>query len=150
MPQIRANGIDIEYESIGREGDPAILMINGFSTPLVGWPDSLCRGLAAKGFRVIRFDNRDIGKSTILEELAAPDLKAIIATREAGGWQTAPYSLDDMGHHRRQNAFTRVVGAGGLRGKNPPTPSARAGSAVGSDSRETSRRAAAAPSRREP
>src|SRR5271165_4330643 len=72
MPQIRANGIGIEYESIGREGDPVILMINGYSTPLVGWPDSLCRGLAAKGFRVIRFDNRDIGRSTVLEELAAP------------------------------------------------------------------------------
>ena len=62
MPKVRANGIDIEYESIGREGDPAILLIMGFATQLTGWPDSLCHGLAAKGFRVIRFDNRDIGK----------------------------------------------------------------------------------------
>src|SRR5271157_3623052 len=96
MPQIRANGIDIEYESIGREGDPVILMINGFSTQLVGWPDSLFRGLAAKGFRVIRFDNRDIGKSTHLAELGVPDLRAMIATRNAGDWPAAPYSLDDM------------------------------------------------------
>lgn len=96
MPQIRANGIDIEYESIGREGDPVILLINGFATQLVGWPDSLCRGLSEKGFRVIRFDNRDIGKSTHLEELGAPDLQAMIATRNAGGWPTAPYALDDM------------------------------------------------------
>ncbi len=96
MPQVRANGIDIEYESIGRDGDPAILLINGFSTQLVGWPDSLFRGLAAEGFRVVRFDNRDIGKSTHLAELGVPDLGAMIATRNAGGWPTAPYALDDM------------------------------------------------------
>jgi pimeloyl-ACP methyl ester carboxylesterase len=96
MPQVRANGIDIEYESIGREGDPAVLLVMGFATQLVGWPVSLCNGLAAEGFRVIRFDNRDIGKSTHLTRLGAPNLPAMIATREAGGWPAAPYSLDDM------------------------------------------------------
>ena len=74
MPNVRANGIDIAYESFGRDGDPAILMIKGLNTPLTGWPDSLCNGLAARGFRVIRFDNRDVGLSTHLSELGAPDL----------------------------------------------------------------------------
>jgi pimeloyl-ACP methyl ester carboxylesterase len=96
MPQVRANGIDIEYESFGREGDPAVLLVMGFATQLVAWPESLCKGLAAEGFRVIRFDNRDIGKSTHLAQLGAPNLPAMIAAREAGGWPAAPYSLDDM------------------------------------------------------
>ena len=96
MPQVRANGIDIEYESFGREGDPAVLLVMGFATQLVAWPESLCNGLAGKGFRVIRFDNRDIGKSTHLAQIAPPNLPAMIAAREAGGWPTAPYSLDDM------------------------------------------------------
>ena len=68
---------------------------------LVGWPDSLCNGLAGKGFRVIRFDNRDIGKSTHLAQLGAPDLPAMIAAREAGEWPAAPYSARRHGRRRR-------------------------------------------------
>jgi pimeloyl-ACP methyl ester carboxylesterase len=97
MPQVHANGVHIEYESIGREADPVILLIAGFATQLIGWPDSLCQGLAAKGFRVIRFDNRDIGKSTHLAQLGLPDLSAMIAKLEAGQMPApAAYSLDDM------------------------------------------------------
>ncbi len=96
MPLVRANGIDIAYESFGRLTDPAILLVMGFSGALVGWPDSLCEGLAAKGFRVIRFDNRDIGRSTHLEALGRPDLGALIAEARAGRPVAAPYALDDM------------------------------------------------------
>jgi pimeloyl-ACP methyl ester carboxylesterase len=96
MPRIRANGIDIEYESIGREGDPAILLIMGFASALTSWPDSFCNGLAAKGFRVIRFDNRDIGRSTHLAQLGAPNLSAMIAKLESGESIAAAYSLEDM------------------------------------------------------
>ena len=96
MPRVRANGIDIEYESIGRDGGPVILLIMGFASALTSWPDSLCQGLAAKGFRVIRFDNRDIGRSTHLAQLGAPNLSAMIAKVESGGPVSAPYSLEDM------------------------------------------------------
>ena len=96
MPKIRANGIDIAYESRGRDGDPAILMIHGMNTPLTGWPNSLCDGLAAKGFRVIRFDNRDVGLSTRLAQFGSPDLAAMMAKIEAGEKVIPPYSLDDM------------------------------------------------------
>jgi pimeloyl-ACP methyl ester carboxylesterase len=96
MPQVRTNGIDIAYESFGCTTDPAILLIMGFSGALVGWPDSLCAGLAAKGFRVIRFDNRDVGRSTHLDALGRPDLKALIADATAGKPVAAPYALDDM------------------------------------------------------
>ncbi len=96
MPQIRANGIDIAYDSLGRDGDPAILLIHGFNTPLTGWRDSICDGLVARDFRVVRFDNRDIGRSTFLTQLGAPDLAAMMVAAEAGRAPLAPYSLDDM------------------------------------------------------
>jgi pimeloyl-ACP methyl ester carboxylesterase len=96
MPQVRANGIDIEYESFGRDSDPLILLIMGFAAQLIFWPDPLCEGLAAKGFRVVRFDNRDIGKSTHLAAETAPDPRALFAEVMAGKRPNVPYSLDDM------------------------------------------------------
>ncbi len=84
MPRVRANSIGIGYESLGRVGDPAILLIHGFATPLTGWPDSLCNGLVARGFRLVRFDNRDIGLSTYLAQLGAPDISAIMAKLQSG------------------------------------------------------------------
>lgn len=96
MPQVRANNIDIEYESFGRDSDPAVLLIMGFSGQLTLWPVSFCEGLAAQGFRVIRFDNRDVGKSTHLAQLGAPDIAGLMATLMSGGQAKAPYALDDM------------------------------------------------------
>ena len=96
MPQIRANDIDIAYESFGRVSDPVVLLVMGVMSSMMNWPDSLCQGLAARGFRVIRFDNRDAGRSTHLAALGVPDLRAIIAEATAGRPVTAPYSLDDM------------------------------------------------------
>ena len=96
MPRVRANGIDIEYESFGRDTDPAVLLIMGFSGQLLLWPEAFCEGLAAKGFRVIRFDNRDVGLSTHLAELGTPDTGALMAALMAGKRAEAPYSLGDM------------------------------------------------------
>ena len=96
MPQVKANGISIEYESFGRDSDPTILLIMGFSGQLTLWPVALCEGLAAQGFRVIRFDNRDVGKSTHLTEKGAPDIAGLMAKLAAGQTAQAAYSLDDM------------------------------------------------------
>ena len=96
MPHVRANGIDIEYESFGRESDPLILLIMGFAAQLISLPEPLCQGLAARGFRVVRFDNRDIGKSTHLTGQPAPDPRALFAEVMAGRHPHVPYSLDDM------------------------------------------------------
>jgi pimeloyl-ACP methyl ester carboxylesterase len=96
MPQVRANGIDIEYESFGRDGDPLILLIMGFGAQLIFWPEALCQGLAAKGFRVVRFDNRDVGKSTHLADQPVPDPRALFAEVMAGRSPHVPYTLDDM------------------------------------------------------
>lgn len=96
MAQVQANGLTFEYESFGRKTDPALLLIMGFSAQMTMWPEALCEGLAGKGFRVIRFDNRDIGKSTHLEHLGPPDISVAMAKAMSGQPVDAPYALDDM------------------------------------------------------
>jgi pimeloyl-ACP methyl ester carboxylesterase len=96
MTQIKANGITIEYEAFGRPSDPALLLIMGFSAQLTMWPVKFCEGLAAKGFYVIRFDNRDIGKSTHLSHLGTPNIAETMAALMSGKPANAPYQLDDM------------------------------------------------------
>ena len=64
-PQIaHANGIDLCYEIFGDAGAEPMLLIMGLGAQMIHWDDDFCRQLAARGFRVIRFDNRDIGKSS--------------------------------------------------------------------------------------
>ncbi len=97
LPQItRANGIDICYEIFGDATGEPLLLIMGLGAQMIHWDDEFCRQLAARGFRVIRFDNRDIGKSshmtggkrlTALELLKLRFLKIPVA---------APYRLIDM------------------------------------------------------
>jgi len=62
----RANGLDICYEIFGESGAEPMLLIMGLGAQMVLWDDEFCERLAARGFRVIRFDNRDIGKSSQL------------------------------------------------------------------------------------
>ena len=60
----RANGIELCYEIFGDRRTPSrMLLIMGLGAQMILWDDDFCRQLAARGFRVIRFDNRDIGKS---------------------------------------------------------------------------------------
>ena len=56
--------ITLCYETFGSEGDPPMLLIMGLGTQMIGWPDEFCAGLADRGLYVVRFDNRDIGRST--------------------------------------------------------------------------------------
>jgi pimeloyl-ACP methyl ester carboxylesterase len=60
-------GITLCYESFGSESDPPILLIMGLGMQMLGWPDDFCRELAERGFHVVRFDNRDAGRSTHIE-----------------------------------------------------------------------------------
>ena len=93
MPEQRAqvNGIDIVYETIGDPSDPPLLLIMGLGMQLIHWDLELCEQLAARGFRVIRFDNRDSGLSTQIDA-PVPNL----ARGFAGLHVDAPYRLDDM------------------------------------------------------
>ena len=60
----RANGIDLCYEIFGHADAEPMVLIMGLGGQMILWDDEFCRQLAARGFRVIRFDNRDIGKSS--------------------------------------------------------------------------------------
>src|SRR5579872_5886397 len=69
MPQAAANGIQLEYETLGDPAHPAILLIMGLGWQMVMWPQEFCEALARAGFYVIRYDNRDVGLSTKLHGL---------------------------------------------------------------------------------
>ena len=56
--------ISLCYERFGNESDPPMLLIMGLGTQMIGWPDEFCGLLADRGFQVVRFDNRDIGRSS--------------------------------------------------------------------------------------
>jgi pimeloyl-ACP methyl ester carboxylesterase len=88
-----AGGIELAVEQFGRDADPAVLLVMGLGAQMVRWPVELCEALAAGGFRVIRFDNRDCGASTHLHGMAVPDLAAAFRTGSIGA---LPYTLDDM------------------------------------------------------
>ncbi|MEO8926180.1 MAG: alpha/beta hydrolase [Caulobacteraceae bacterium] len=96
MPQIKANGLTLEYESRGDPAGEPILLIMGLGGQLTRWSTALTDKLAARGYRVIVFDNRDVGLSEKLDAAGAPDMGAVIAAVVAG--QTAPvaYVLGDM------------------------------------------------------
>jgi pimeloyl-ACP methyl ester carboxylesterase len=96
MPQVKANGLSFEVESFGRESDPAILLIMGYTAQLTRWPVTLCEGLASRGFRVIRFDNRDVGLSEKLERLGHVSVPEAMAKVMKGEPLAAPYKLHDM------------------------------------------------------
>jgi len=64
MPRASANGIEIEYDTFGDPSEAPLVLINGLGAQMVGWDEDFCRLLADRGFRVIRFDNRDVGRST--------------------------------------------------------------------------------------
>ena len=95
MPNVRGNGIDLEYEEIGDPTDRPLLLIMGLGAQMIAWDDDFCRQLADRGFRVIRFDNRDSGLSTKIEE-APVDFDEAYQSYEATGTVAAPYTLDDM------------------------------------------------------
>jgi pimeloyl-ACP methyl ester carboxylesterase len=90
---VLANGIWLAYESFGPEQAPAVLLIMGLGSQLVRWNIELCDDLVAKGYRVIRFDNRDCGRSTHLNEAFVPEVGAAL---RSGTPLLVPYTLDDM------------------------------------------------------
>lgn len=93
---IEANGIRLAYEEFGRPSAPAILLIMGLGTQMISWPLSLCNGLAAVGFRVIRFDNRDIGLSEKMENAHIPRAPSMMLRATLGLPLRVSYTLDDM------------------------------------------------------
>ena len=93
---IRANGIELAYDEFGEADRPVMLLIMGLGTQMIAWPEAFCRGLAARGFRVIRFDNRDIGLSQKMEGGRVPHLLKMAAFSRLNLSLEVPYRLNDM------------------------------------------------------
>ena len=95
MPKIRANGISIEYETFGDEGDSPLLLVMGLGAQMIQWDNSFCNLLAEKGHYVIRFDNRDVGLSEKMSHFSIPDMSQLIDEFLAGRTPDVPYTLED-------------------------------------------------------
>jgi pimeloyl-ACP methyl ester carboxylesterase len=86
-----SDDIELCYETFGDPADPTALLVMGLATQMIGWPDEFCTELAARGFHVVRFDNRDIGRSTHVK--GRPPTVVQLLTRSK---KPARYRLSDM------------------------------------------------------
>jgi pimeloyl-ACP methyl ester carboxylesterase len=84
-------GVTLCYETFGTEGDPPLLLIMGLGTQMIAWPEPFCRELAGRGFQVIRFDNRDVGRSTWMHG-RPPSVSELVRRRIPD----PPYTLSDL------------------------------------------------------
>jgi pimeloyl-ACP methyl ester carboxylesterase len=96
MANVEANGIQIEYETFGEPDSPALLLIIGLAGQLIDWDEELCRQLAQRGHHVIRFDNRDAGLSSKIEEAGVPVIMQMIEALMQGKTIHPPYTIEDM------------------------------------------------------
>jgi pimeloyl-ACP methyl ester carboxylesterase len=91
MPAANANGIQIEYDTFGDVTSPPVLLIMGLGAQMTLWDPAFCQAIADRGYYVIRFDNRDIGLSTWLDDAGVVELIEVLSGNVA-----APYSMADM------------------------------------------------------
>jgi pimeloyl-ACP methyl ester carboxylesterase len=96
MPFLTANGLRIAYEEFGDRRATPMLLIMGLGAQMILWRDDFCTTLAERGFRVIRFDNRDAGQSTWFEAAGMPNIMEIAAAVATQQPIAAPYLLRDM------------------------------------------------------
>ncbi len=96
MPNVKANGIRIEYDTIGNSSSPPLLLIMGLGGQLIHWDADFCGKLADKGLFIIRFDNRDTGLSTKFEGAGPPDISGLFNALMKGQTIETPYTLNDM------------------------------------------------------
>jgi pimeloyl-ACP methyl ester carboxylesterase len=88
----RVGELELCFERFGDPRDPAVLLVMGLATQMLGWHEDFCESLAGRGFHVVRFDNRDIGRSTKLSHLPPPTLRQLLRRDGAA----VGYTLEDM------------------------------------------------------
>jgi pimeloyl-ACP methyl ester carboxylesterase len=88
----KVGDVELCYETFGDPADAPLLLIMGLGTQMIAWRPDFCRMLVDRGFFVIRFDNRDIGRSTHMQGVRPPTLRQMV-TRDG---RAAAYTLDDM------------------------------------------------------
>ncbi len=91
-----SNGLRLCYDTFGDRTAPPLLLIMGLGAQMMLWDDDFCAQLAARGFWVIRFDNRDVGRSSYLHEIVTIDPAAIAMAQLQGKPILSPYKLRDM------------------------------------------------------
>lgn len=96
MAQVEANGITIEAEAFGPASGETILLVMGLGAQLTRWPLALIERLTERGYRVIRYDNRDVGLSHKFHEAGPADIGALMAAAAAGKPLKVAYSLNAM------------------------------------------------------
>ncbi len=96
MPQISANGITLEVETHGDPANPPLLLIMGLGAQLTLWPIEFVEALVARGFYVVRFDNRDIGLSTKFTHAGRPNFVSLVLKTKIGLKPRLSYHLTDM------------------------------------------------------
>jgi pimeloyl-ACP methyl ester carboxylesterase len=112
----QCNGVELCYEVLGDANDPALLLIMGLGGPMIWWDDEFCEALVQRGFRVIRFDNRDAGLSSSMPGTAR--LSRSVRHRDPD----QPYTLENMaddaaallGHLEVERAHVVGVSMGGM------------------------------------
>lgn len=96
MPLVQANAVELYYETRGLDDAPVVLLIMGLGTQMIAWPDAFVDGLVGAGFRVVRYDNRDIGKSQHLDGAHAICPARAFLAKSLGIPFRVAYSLTDM------------------------------------------------------
>ena len=96
MPQITANGITLEYEAFGDPANPPLLLVMGLGAQMTLWPIELIEALTARGYYVIRYDNRDIGLSEKFGHAGVPDVRKVALMKLFGLRPKLAYRLADM------------------------------------------------------
>jgi pimeloyl-ACP methyl ester carboxylesterase len=86
------NGVQIAYQEVGDSAGEPLFLVMGLGTQMLGWDEEFCEQLADRGFRVVRFDNRDIGHSTMLDAAGVPSRRDLFLGRRA----SAAYVFSDM------------------------------------------------------
>ena len=94
MPTAPANGIEICFDTFGDPADPTVLLVMGLGSQMVHWDPELCQAIVDRGFHVVRFDNRDVGRSTRIGQPV--DIFALMGARGDGAAPPVPYLLSDM------------------------------------------------------
>jgi pimeloyl-ACP methyl ester carboxylesterase len=93
---VAANGLTLCYDTFGDRRAKPLVLIMGLGAQMIDWPDAMCTTLAERGHYVVRFDNRDIGRSTRFDGVPVPNPMEMIARRAVGASVSAPYLLADM------------------------------------------------------
>jgi pimeloyl-ACP methyl ester carboxylesterase len=94
--RVEVNSIELVYDTFGESSAPPLLLIMGLGGQMIAWDEEFCAQLAARGYWVIRFDNRDVGLSTKLDEAGVPDVFTLMQAQAQGEAAQAPYTLRDM------------------------------------------------------